>query len=58
MRTSEMKEEVYTSMAEFEKAFLPNLFKKKLLELPEDPHAAGAKLATESLDTIKRRLIE
>ena len=45
--------QIYRSMAEFEKVFLPQYYKKKMLEVPRDVQALGTSLAKESLNKIR-----
>ena len=47
--------QVYRSMEEFERKFLPDSFKRRALE-SMDSHALAASLADESLEKIKSRL--
>ena len=58
MRTSKKRKQVYNSMIEFEKEFLPNSLKKRLSEVPTDSRALGISLARESLDAIRTRLVK
>ena len=58
MKKKDRKDEkVYYSMIEFEKKFLPNLFKKKLEEKrSKDPHVSGTGLVADLLDDVRRQL--
>jgi hypothetical protein len=58
METTKKKKQVYKSMIEFEKEFLPNSLKRRLSEVPTDSRALGMSLARESLDAIRTRLVK
>jgi len=55
MNRSREKEQVFRSMMEFEREFLPESF-EKMTEKPTDAHALGIYLAKESLDKIRVQL--
>ena len=48
--------QVFRSVKEFEKEFLPKYFEKKMAEKPTDASMLGISLAKESLDKIKKQL--
>ena len=53
---SKKKKQVFRSMTEFEREFLPKAFEKRMSEMPTDAHALGISLAKESLEKIRERL--
>jgi len=58
MNKNKKKNQIYRSMREFEKEFLPKSFEKRMAEKPIDAQALGISLARESLDKIRERLTE
>lgn len=56
MNKSIEKKQVFRSMTEFEREFLPKAFKKRMSEKPTDAHALGISLAKESLEKIREQL--
>ena len=56
MNRNKEKKQIFRSMAEFERAFLPKSFEKRMAEKPTDAHALGISLAKESLEKIRARL--
>ena len=55
-KKSKQRKEVYHSMAEFEKKFFPDSYKKNLEGKSEKPGSLGTGLATELLRSIKQQL--
>lgn len=56
-KKAKRKKEVYNSVAEFEKVYLPSLYRKKHEEQSRrEPPAYGTTLAKEILTEIKRAL--
>ena len=59
MRRSRKKgEQVFRSMSEFEKRYLPKSFGEAIAEKSTDPRALGISLAKESLAKIEKQLAE
>ena len=56
MNKNGKRKQIYRSMKEFEKEFLPKSFKERMAEKPTDAQALGVSLAKESLEKIRRRL--
>lgn len=56
MNKNEKKKQIYRSMAEFEKKFLPKSFEERMAERPKDAQALGISLAKESLNKIRSQL--
>ena len=51
------KRQVFHSMIEFEKVFLPKSLKKRMTEKLTDAQALGVSLAKESLEKAKKELV-
>lgn len=49
---------IYRSMVEFERKYLPKSLEKRRAEKPTDAQALGASLAKETLEKIKGKLVE
>ncbi len=49
------KTQVYRSMTEFQKRFLPAIRKGKIIETPEEASVLGVNMARESIKKIKVR---
>jgi len=58
MKKKKKKKQVYKSIREFEKKFLPKTFEKRRGEKPTDAQALGIILAEESLEKIREQLEE
>jgi len=56
MNRNREKKEVIRSMVEFERAYFPKAFKRRMAEKPTDARALGISLAKESLNKIRREL--
>ena len=56
MRTGRKKKQIFRSMMEFEREFLPKSFEKSTAEKPTDAHALGISLAKESIEKIRAHL--
>ena len=53
MNKNKRKVQIYHSLTEFEKAFFPQYYRKKMSEMPKDIQALGICLAKESLSKIR-----
>jgi hypothetical protein len=57
MGENKSRKRVFRSMTEFEKEFLPDSYKKRIENNEnENPEVSGAKVATELLENIRRKL--
>ena len=57
MNKETTKETVYTSLRQFEDAFLPESFRTQE-EVPPDPQVLAANLAEETIDRVRQRIAE
>ncbi len=55
MKKNKQEDKVFRSIADFEKEYFPNSYKKKTKEGMMNAHAIGINLAKESLANIKRQ---
>ena len=56
-RNKKMKQ-IYLSMTEFERTFLPKSFEKQMAEKPTDAQDLGVSLAKESLEKVREELVK
>jgi hypothetical protein len=56
--TQKGKEITFNSVLEFEKEIFPKAYKKRTMENETDAKSLGISLAKESLDKIKKKLID
>lgn len=56
MDSRKKKTQVFRSMMEFEKTYLPASFEKRMKEKPTDAYALGVNLAKESLEKLRELL--
>jgi hypothetical protein len=57
MNKSKHKKQIFHSLMEFEKKYLPKSFEKRMAEKPTNAQAIGIRLAKQSLDKIRAKFV-